>query len=230
MNAPWPDSRPRGRKGGRKFALSKAQGAARAGRDGTPRHLSVRALQRTRDQARDALQVPSGCRESCASRSRRSSPLEPGEIPSDLTTGTAHVLNLSVGFRPLPQTTRVIAAMQAPDPSAQRESERRPHSVDGRRDPTPGSGHRAPVGSAPTAAARGLGPPQPEPATCASAGVPRGRPGENLEKTVPVMNNTGVLDHGGTTGLDGVSATTATSSSTRHTSRWSNRAAPATAT
>ena len=25
MNAPWPDSRPRGRKGGRKFALSKAQ-------------------------------------------------------------------------------------------------------------------------------------------------------------------------------------------------------------
>ena len=33
----------------------------------------------------------------------------------------------------------------------------------------------------------------------------------------------GHLDHGGTTGLDGVSATTATatSSSTRHTSRWS---------
>ena len=85
----------------------------------------------------------------------------------------------------------VIAAMQAPDPSAQRESERRPHSVDGRRVPTPGSGQRAPVGSAPTAADRGPDPPQPEPATCASAGVPRGRPGENLEKAVPVMNNTG---------------------------------------
>ena len=89
----------------------------------------------------------------------------------------------------------VLAAMQASDPGAQHESERRPHAVDGRQVPTPGSGHRAPVGSAPTADDRGPDPPQPEPATCAS--------GENLEKTVPVMNNTEVLDPGGTTGLDG---------------------------
>ena len=128
---------------------------------------------------------------------------------------------------------QVIAAMQAPDPGAQRGRNRRPRSVDGRRVPTPGAGQRAPAGSSPTATARGADPPPPEPATCASAGVPRGRPGENLEKAVPVpMNNTGadMLDHGGTTGLDGASATTATSSSTRHTSRWSNRAAPATTT
>ena len=108
----------------------------------------------------------------------------------------------------------VIAAMQVSDPGAQRESNRRPRSVDRRRVPTPGFGQRAPVGSSPPATARGA--PQPEPATCASAGLPRGRPGENLEQVVPVpMNNTGAdtLDHGGTTGLDGASATTAMSSS-----------------
>ena len=112
----------------------------------------------------------------------------------------------------------VIAAMQASDPGAQRGHNRRPRSA--------GSGQRAPLGSSPTATARAADPPQPEPATCASAGLPRGRPGENLEEAVPVPMNKhggGHLDHGGTTGLDGVSATTATatSSSTRHTSRWS---------
>ena len=121
----------------------------------------------------------------------------------------------------------VIAAMQASDPGAQRGHNRRPRSIDGRRDPTPGSGQRAPVGSSPTATARGADQPQPEPATCASAGLPRGRPGENLEAAaVPEPMNKhggGHLNHSGTTGLDGVSATTATatSSSTRHTSRWS---------
>ena len=138
---------------------------------------------------------------------------------------------LMVDVEPGHDTERpVIAAMHAPDPGAQRGHNRRPRSVDGRRVPTPGSSQRAPVGSSPTSTTRGADPPPPEPATCASAGVPRGRPGENLEKAVPVMNNTGALDHGVTTGLDGVSATTATSSSTRHTSRWSNRATPATAT
>ena len=37
---------------GRKFALSKAQGAAGPSRDGAPRHLRVRTVQRTRYQAR----------------------------------------------------------------------------------------------------------------------------------------------------------------------------------
>ena len=123
---------------------------------------------------------------------------------------------------------QVIATMQAPDPGAQRGHNRRPRSVDGRRVPTPGSGQRAPVGSSPTSTARGADPPPPELATCAPAGWPRGRPGENLEQAVPVPMNYTVadtLDHGGTTGLDRASATTATSSSTRHTSRWSNRAA-----
>ena len=94
----------------------------------------------------------------------------------------------------------VIGAMHASDPGAQRESNRRPRAGDGRQVPTPGSGQRAPVGSSPTATARGADPPQPEPATCASAGLPRGRPGENFEKAVPVpTNNTGAdtLDHGG---------------------------------
>ena len=55
---------------------------------------------------------------------------------------------------------------------------------------------------------------RPEPATCASAGLPRGRPGENLEKAVPRADE----QHGGgharftarRLGLDGASATTAT--------------------
>ncbi len=107
MNAPWPDSRPRGRKGGRKFALSKAQARPAQAADGTPRHLSVRAsyselgikpvtLYRYR---RAAGRVVRAGRE-------RSSPLEPGESPSDPQPAAEHVLNLSVGFRPLPQTTR----------------------------------------------------------------------------------------------------------------------------
>ena len=49
-------ARARGRKGGRKFALSKAS-AAGSGRDGPPRHVGVRTVPRTRYQAGDALQV-----------------------------------------------------------------------------------------------------------------------------------------------------------------------------
>ena len=37
-------ARARGRRGGRKFALTKAQGAAGPGRDGAPRHVGVRAV------------------------------------------------------------------------------------------------------------------------------------------------------------------------------------------
>ena len=81
--------------------------------------------------------------------------------------------------------------MQASDPGAQRGNNRRPRSIDGRRVPTPGSGQRTPAGSSPAATARGADPPQPEPATCASASLSRGRPGENLEVTVSVpMSNT----------------------------------------
>ena len=50
-------ARARGRKGGRKFALSKAEGAAGPGCDGAPRHVGVRAVPRTRYQAGDVLQV-----------------------------------------------------------------------------------------------------------------------------------------------------------------------------
>ena len=99
---------------------------------------------------------------------------------------------LTVDGEPVHNPERpVTAAMHASDPGAQRESNRRPCAVDGRRVPTPGSGQRAPVGSSPTA--RGADPPQPEPATCASAGLPRGRPGENFEKAVPVPDE----QHGG---------------------------------
>ena len=139
----------------------------------------------------------------------------------------------------------VVAAMHASDPGAQRGLNRRPRSVDGHRVPTPGSGQRAPVGSSPTATARGANPPQPEPATCASAGLPRGRPGENLEAAVPVPTNTtgaDTLHHASGQPMNLVQCkrhdgdgdifiNPATSSSTRHTARWSNRrAAPATAT
>ena len=50
-------ARARGRKGGRKFALSKGPGAAGPSRDGPPRYVGVRAVPRTRYQAGDALQV-----------------------------------------------------------------------------------------------------------------------------------------------------------------------------
>ena len=50
-------ARARGRKGGRKFALSKAQVRLAQGRDGAPRHVGVRAVPRARHQAGDALQV-----------------------------------------------------------------------------------------------------------------------------------------------------------------------------
>ena len=70
-------ARARGRKGGRKFALSKAQvrlaQAAMAHRD-----TSVSELCRgARYQAGDALTGTSGRRDSCVSRARRSSPPEP---------------------------------------------------------------------------------------------------------------------------------------------------------
>ena len=47
-----------------------------ADRDGAPRHLRVRALPRTRDHPRDALQIRRAAGPSCASKARRSSPLE----------------------------------------------------------------------------------------------------------------------------------------------------------
>ena len=60
------------------------------------------------------------------------------------------------------------------------------------------------------------------------------RPGEDLEKAVPVPMNdtegTRSIRAAGRPGLDGASATTATSFiNPAQTSRWSNRAAPATA-
>jgi len=47
-------ARPQGRQ---EVRAVESPGAAGPDRDGTPRHVSVRALQRTRDQARDALRV-----------------------------------------------------------------------------------------------------------------------------------------------------------------------------
>ena len=79
-------ARARGRKGGRKFALSKAG----PGRDGAPRHVGVPAVPRARHQAGDALPV------------RR--PAGPG---------AGGGLRLNVGFRPLPQTTRTGASDRA---------------------------------------------------------------------------------------------------------------------
>ena len=65
--------RPQGRQEVRAVESPDAAGPSR---DGTPRHLGVRPVPRTRDQARDALQVTLDRRESCASRARGSSPLE----------------------------------------------------------------------------------------------------------------------------------------------------------
>ena len=93
-------ARARGCKGGRKFALSKAQvrlaQAAMAHRD--------TSVQRARYQAsNDALQIRRAEGGSCASRARRASPPDRSAATS---APAEHVLDLSVGFRPLPQTTR----------------------------------------------------------------------------------------------------------------------------
>ena len=101
-------ARARGRKGGRKFALSEGPGAARPGRDGAPRHLGVRTLQRTRDQARDALQVRRAA--GPVARAGRESPRHLNRSAATSTLAE-HVLNLSVGFRPLPQTTRTVLSL-----------------------------------------------------------------------------------------------------------------------
>ena len=70
----------------------------------------------------------------------------------------------------------VLAATQVSDLDAQRGSNRRRYSVNGRRVPTSRSGQRAPVSSSPTAD-RGADPLRLGPATLVSAGLPRGRPG-----------------------------------------------------
>ena len=92
-------ARARGCKGGRKFALSKAQvrlaQAAMAHRD--------TSVQRARYQASNALQIRRAEGGSCASRARRASPPDRSAATS---APAEHVLDLSVGFRPLPQTTR----------------------------------------------------------------------------------------------------------------------------
>ena len=96
-------ARARGRKGGRKFALSKAQvrlaQAAMAHRD-----TSVSELCRgARYQAGDALQVRRAA--GTVARAGREGPRHLNRSTAT-STPAEHVLDLSVGFRPLPQTTR----------------------------------------------------------------------------------------------------------------------------
>ena len=108
----------------------------------------------------------------------------------------------------------VIAAMQASDPGAQRGHNRRPRSA--------GSGQRAPLGSSPTATARAAEPPQPEPATLRFgrlAARPAWRKPGGGGSRADEQTRGGHLDHGGTTGIDGVSATTATATSSSSTRR-----------
>ncbi|WP_429727688.1 recombinase family protein [Acinetobacter baumannii] len=50
-------ARARGRKGGRKFALTKSSGASRASRHGPARYFSFRSLQGTRHRARHSLPI-----------------------------------------------------------------------------------------------------------------------------------------------------------------------------
>ena len=96
-------ARARGRKGGRKFALSKAQvrlaQAAMAHRDTS----CVRTLQGARYQAGDALQVRRAA--GSVARAGREGPRHLNRSTAT-STPAEHVLDLSVGFRPLPQTTR----------------------------------------------------------------------------------------------------------------------------
>ena len=76
-------------------------GAAGPGRDGAPRHLRVRTLPRTRDQARDALPVRRAAGR--VARARREGPRHLKRSALDRDAG-GHWLH--VGFRPLPHTTR----------------------------------------------------------------------------------------------------------------------------
>ena len=82
-------------KGQQEVRAVESSGAARAGRDGTPRHLSGSVLcSEPRDQAG---RVARAGREGPRLLNRESQATSPA---------AEHVLNLSVGFRPLPQTTR----------------------------------------------------------------------------------------------------------------------------
>ena len=112
----------RGRAGSRtegrqEVRADESSGAAGPGRDGAPRHVGVRAVPRARHQAGDALPVrrPAG-------PVAGAGPEGPGLLnPTTATSG-----GLSVGFRPLPQTTRArpgllelsgVAAVAAPSAS-----------------------------------------------------------------------------------------------------------------
>ena len=75
-------TRPQGRQ---EVRVVESTGAAGPGRDGPPRHLRVRTVPRTRDQARDALQVRRAPRANCAIRARRSSRSRPHLSPAAAT-------------------------------------------------------------------------------------------------------------------------------------------------
>ena len=84
-------ARARGRRGGRKFALTKAQVAARPGRDGAPRHVGVRAVPGARHQAGDALPVRRQGQRNCDARAKRRispPPANNSRTPAGLTCTT----------------------------------------------------------------------------------------------------------------------------------------------
>ena len=84
--------RPQGRQ---EVRAVESPGAAGSGRDGPPRHVGVRTVPPTRHQADDALQVR-----------RTAGPEGPRLLNRSAWTATPGGHRLSVGFRPLPQTTR----------------------------------------------------------------------------------------------------------------------------
>ena len=88
-------ARARGRKGGQEVRAVESPGAAGSGRDGPPRHVGVRTVPPTRHQAGDALQVR-----------RTAGPEGPRLLNRSAWIATPGGRRLSVGFRPLPQTTR----------------------------------------------------------------------------------------------------------------------------
>ena len=105
-----------------------------------------------------------------------------------------------------------FAATQASDRGALRRGiARRPSPFNGRRVTTPGSDHCAPVSSSPTAAHRRVDPPQSGPATCASAGSPRGRPAARSPATASsrfkMLIRTSAIDAGALPGAQDASNT-----------------------
>ena len=95
-------ARARGRKGRQEVRAVESPSAAGPGRDGAPRHVGVRDVPGARHQAGDALPV-----RRAPGPAAGAGPEGPRLLNRSAWAATSGGHRLSVGFRPLPQTTRL---------------------------------------------------------------------------------------------------------------------------